>query len=78
MQLAVADVDRDHTGDAVLKKVIGEPAGGGADVDRFAAVELDVELLERVCELLATARDEARRSSTASSLSSGTWWPGLS
>ena len=34
MQLAVADVDRDHTPDAVLEQVVGEAARRGADVDR--------------------------------------------
>ena len=61
MQLPVADVERDHAGGAVLEQAVGEPARGGADVDRVPAVELDREQLERVGELLAAARDEARR-----------------
>ena len=60
MQLAVADVDREHARDAVLEQVVGEPARRGADVDRVAAVELDVELRQRVRELLAAAGDEPR------------------
>ena len=61
MQLPVADVDRDHAGNAVLEQTVGEAAGGRADVDRVATVELDLEPLERVGELLAAAGDEARR-----------------
>ena len=62
MQLAVADIDGDHSRNAVLEQVIGEAAGGRADVDAVARVELDLELLEGVRELLAAPRDEARRS----------------
>ena len=58
VQLAVADVDRDHARDAVLEQAVGEPAGRCADVDRIASVELDLEPLERVRELLAAAGDE--------------------
>ena len=61
VQLAVADVDGDHARHAVLEQVVGEAAGGRADVDAVAPVELDLELLERVRELLAAPGDEARR-----------------
>ena len=60
MELAVADVDREHARDPVLEQVVGEAARRRAHVDRVAPVELDVELLERVRELLAAAGDEAR------------------
>ena len=55
VQLPVADVHRDHAGNAVLEQAVREAAGGRTDVDRIATVELDLELLERVGELLAAA-----------------------
>ena len=60
VELAVADVDGDHARDPVLEQVVGEAARRRPHVDRVAPVELDVVLLERVRELLATAGDEAR------------------
>jgi aminoglycoside 6'-N-acetyltransferase len=61
MQLPVAHIDGDHARNAVLEQVVREAAGRGADVDRVASVQLELELLERVRELLASARNEPRR-----------------
>ena len=61
VQLAVADVDRDHARGAALEQAVGEAAGRGADVERSRARRVDAERLERVRELLAAARDEPRR-----------------
>ena len=78
MELAVPDVDGEHAGDAALEQAVREPARGGAQVDRVAAVQLDLEQRERVRELLAAARDEARRPLDLQVSPSGTCWPGLS
>ena len=61
MQLPVADVERDHARGPALEQHVGEAAGRRADVERVAPGDLDAERLERVRELLAPARDEARR-----------------
>ena len=47
MQLAVADVERDHAGRAALQQDVGEAAGGCADVEAVAARRVDAERLER-------------------------------
>ena len=60
MQLPVADVERDHARGAELQENVREPAGGGADVEAVAPGRVDAEGVERVRELLAAARDEAR------------------
>ncbi len=60
VQLAVADVERDHPGRAALEEDVREPAGRGADVEAVATGRIDAEGVERVRELLAAARDEAR------------------
>ena len=60
MQLAVADVERDHTGSTALEQDVGEAARGGADVEAVAPRRIDPERVERVVELLAASRDESR------------------
>src|SRR5205807_3212373 len=44
-----------------LEEHVGEAAGRGADVDRVHAGDLDPELVQRMRELVAAARDVARR-----------------
>src|SRR5579862_938823 len=60
VQLAVADVDRNHAGSAALQEHVGETAGGGADVEAVEARRVQAEGVERVRELLAAARDVRR------------------
>ena len=61
MQLAVPDVERDHARGPALEQAVGEAARGGADVQAVPARRVDPERVERVRQLLAAARDEARR-----------------
>ena len=61
MELAVADVERDHPGRSPLEEHVGEAAGRGADVDAVEAGGIDAEPVEPVRELLAAARDVGRR-----------------
>ena len=60
VELAVADVERDHARGAGLEEAVGEAAGRGADVETVLAGDVEAESLERGSELLAAARDEAR------------------
>src|SRR5439155_14183634 len=60
VQLAVADVECDHARGARLEETIGETSRGGSDVEALLAGHVDVQLLERVRELLASARNEPR------------------
>src|SRR5215467_1902198 len=55
VELAGADVDRVHTRGALLEQAIGEPARRGADVQTDSPGHLDLEVVERVDELLAPA-----------------------
>ncbi len=61
MQLAAADVESDHAGRPALEEDVREPAGGRADVERVASLDVDAELVERVRELLAAAGGVLRR-----------------
>jgi hypothetical protein len=61
MELAVADVERNHAPGARLEEAVGEAPGGGAHVETVAAAGLDAERLQCVRELLAAAGDEPRR-----------------
>src|SRR6476659_682735 len=61
MQLPVADVERDHARGAALQQHVGEAAGRRADVESITSGDVDLERVERVVELLAAARDKARR-----------------
>ena len=78
MQLAVADVDGDDTRGAALQQDVGEAAGRGADVETVEPRRIDAELVERMRELLAAARDVLRAALTVSSAVSSTCCPGLS
>src|SRR5581483_5513919 len=60
MQLAVADVERDHARGATLEQHVGEAARRGADVDRIEAGDVETERVERVRELVSRARDVRR------------------
>src|SRR5438067_214551 len=61
VELAVADVERDHARRPPLQEDVGEPARRGADVEAVETGDIDPERVERVTQLLATARDELRR-----------------
>ena len=61
VQLVSADVDRDHARRAVLEQAVGEPAGGRAHVQAALPGHVDRERPQRRLELLAAARDVARR-----------------
>ena len=61
MELAVADVERDHARRAALEQHVGEPAGRGAHVERLSAARVDGRRVEGVRELLAAAADVPRR-----------------
>src|SRR5438477_10678592 len=57
VQLTVTDVERDHVRGSALEQDVGEPAGGGADVETVPPGRVDRERLERVRELDPPARD---------------------
>src|SRR6478752_9556077 len=57
MQLAVADVERDHARRTALEQDVGEAAGRGPDIDAVEAGRVDAEPVEPVRELLSAARD---------------------
>jgi hypothetical protein len=60
MELAVADIERDHARRSCLQEAVGEPAGRRTEVEGSRAVDRDREAIERGGKLLAAARDEAR------------------
>ena len=61
MQLAVADVERDHARRAPLQQHVGEAAGRGADVEAVEPRDVDAEGVERVGELVPGPRHVRRR-----------------
>ena len=61
VELAVGDVERRDVLRSALQQAVGEAAGGGADVQRVAAGDVDLQRVERVGELDAAARDVGRR-----------------
>ena len=61
MQLAVADVERDHPRGAALQQHVGEAAGRGADVEAVEPGDVEAERVERIRELVSGARDVRRR-----------------
>jgi hypothetical protein len=60
MELAVADVDRDHVGRAPLEQAVGEAAGGRTGVESGSSTDVDPERVEGGVELLASPADECR------------------
>ena len=56
-ELALADVHGKNLGRAVLEQAIGEPAGGGAEVERDQAGHVQLKMSQRVFELVAAAAD---------------------
>ena len=60
VQLGPPDVERAHACRAVLQETVGEAAGRGSDVEALLVADIDGQDLDRVCELLAAARDETR------------------
>ena len=61
VELAVADVERDHPGRAALEEHVCEAAGRSSDVERIATRYFDAERIESVRELLAAPGDVRRR-----------------
>ena len=61
VELAVADVERDDARRAPLEQAVGEATGRGAEVEAVEARHVETHGVESVGELLAAARDEARR-----------------
>ncbi len=61
MQLAVADVERDHARRAALQEHVREAARRGADVEAVEPADVDRERVERVRELVPGPRDVRRR-----------------
>ena len=61
VQLAVPDVQRDHACGATLQETVREAACRRAEIEAVLARRVDVELVERVRELLPAAGDELRR-----------------
>ena len=57
VQLAVADVERDHACGAALQQHVGEAAGRCADVEALAPANLDLKGVECVRELQSAAAD---------------------
>ncbi len=62
MQLAVAHVDRDDARRPRLEQAVREPTGRRSDVRAVPIRDVDPKRVERVLQLLAPARYEARRS----------------
>src|SRR5688572_18909659 len=56
-ELVGADVDREHLHRPALEQYVGEAAGRGADVERHRARHVPAEMIERMSELDAAARD---------------------
>ena len=72
----MADVERDDARGAALQQHVGEAAGGGADVERLAAGDVDAEGVERVRELEPAAADvRVVRRGSATSASASTSVP---
>src|SRR5581483_9617860 len=62
MQLAVADVERDHPGGPALKQDIREPTCRRADVETIASARIDAKRVEGMCKLVPAAGDVRRGS----------------
>ena len=56
MQLAVADVDRDHLPGTAGEQNMGESAGRGADIEADRAPGIEAEMIERGGKLHPAAR----------------------
>ena len=61
MKLAVADVDRDDSGSSRLQETFRESTRRRAHISAVAPGDVEAERLQRVLQLLASARHEARR-----------------
>ena len=61
MQLPPAHVDGVHPQCAALEERVGESAGGGAQVDADAPLDRQAELVQRLLQLEASARDVSQR-----------------
>ena len=61
MQLAAADIDREHQAGAVRQQHLGEAAGRGADVEADMILDVDRVVLQRARELDAAARHKGMR-----------------
>ena len=56
VELAVADVERDHARRAALQQHVGEAAGRGADVERDAAARRSMAKASSACASLRPPR----------------------
>ena len=77
MQLVPAHVDADHMGRAVLQQAVGESARRAADVEAARPGDVDAEDAQCRLELLAAARDVARRRHELDAGRCGDRGPGL-
>ena len=60
MELAPAHVDGEHGGGPGLEQAVGEPAGGGAGIERPEAGDVDGEAIQGRSQLLPSPSDERR------------------
>src|SRR5207248_7706847 len=56
-QLSVADIDGEYLFRAVLEQAIGEPAGGGAEVNGHGSFHFQLKVNQGVFQLVAAAAD---------------------
>ena len=61
MELGRTDINASHAHHAALQQTVRKAAGRSTDVEPVQAFDGNLEMVERTFELLATARDEARR-----------------
>ncbi len=61
VQLAVADVERDHSRGAALQEHVGEAAGRRAHVETVEPRDVECECVQCVRELVSRTRDVRRR-----------------
>src|SRR3989442_7504611 len=57
VELAVADVERDHARRAALEQGVGEPSGRSPDVERLASLHSNAKRVEPMGELDASTAD---------------------
>ena len=60
MDLAIADVDGQHTSGTSLEQAVGETTGRAPGVDRCPLGDIDVELIECRLKLVATSAHKSR------------------
>ena len=78
VQLAVADVERDHPRGAALEQAVGEAAGRGADVEAVLAGGVDRQRSSAWASFSPPRETKRGGRSTSSSTASSSCVPGLS